>query len=74
VFVPQSGAAIKNLLAARDGLYLRELDGGIGHLIRVSYSGGAAEEIRLFWFLTAVFCDKFSCFSCVSPILRRNGS
>jgi prolyl oligopeptidase len=46
-FVPQSGAVIKNVLGAQDALYLRELDGGIGHLVRVPYTGGAPEEIKL---------------------------
>jgi prolyl oligopeptidase len=47
VVAPQSGAVIKNLHAAQDALYLRELDGGIGRLMRVPYSGGAPEEIKL---------------------------
>jgi prolyl oligopeptidase len=46
-FVPQGGAVIKNVFGAQDALYLRELDAGIGHLVRVPYTGGAPEEIKL---------------------------
>jgi prolyl oligopeptidase len=47
VVVPQSSAVITSTAAARDALYVRELDGGIAHLLRVPYSGVPPEEISL---------------------------
>lgn len=42
VIVPASGAVIRNLAAAQDALYVQELDGGVGRLVRVPY--GASPE------------------------------
>jgi prolyl oligopeptidase len=46
VIVPASEAVIRNLAAARDALYVQELDGGIGRLLRVAY-GSKPEPVAL---------------------------
>ena len=40
-------AAINNLFAATDALYVAQLDGVIGKLLRVPYSKGSAEQVTL---------------------------
>jgi prolyl oligopeptidase len=47
VVVPPSEPVIQNIAAASDGLYLQELDGGIGRMVRLPYSGGKPEQVRL---------------------------
>ena len=46
VIVPASEAVIRNLAAAQDALYVQELDGGIGRLLRVPY-GSKPEPVAL---------------------------
>jgi len=46
VIVPAGEAVIRNIAAARDALYVQELDGGIGRLLRVPY-GAKPEPVRL---------------------------
>jgi prolyl oligopeptidase len=46
VIVPASEAVIRNLAAARDALYVQELDGGIGRLLRVPY-GAKPQPVAL---------------------------
>lgn len=46
VIVPASEAVIRNIAAARDALYVQELDGGIGRLLRVPY-GSKPEPVAL---------------------------
>ena len=45
--VPPSEAVIQNIAAASDALYIQELDGGLGRLIQLPYSGGKPEKIQL---------------------------
>jgi len=47
VLVPPGEAVISNFRAAPDALYVFELDGGIGKLIRVPYSKGESEKVPL---------------------------
>lgn len=47
VVVPQKDAVIQNVVAAPDALYVQELDGGIGRLLRVPYDGGASQLVSL---------------------------
>jgi len=47
VAVPASEVVINNITAAGDALYLRDLDGGIGRLRRLPYSGGNMQPIKL---------------------------
>jgi prolyl oligopeptidase len=47
VVVPPSEAVIQNIAAASDALYVQELDGGLGRLVQVPYSGGKPEKIQL---------------------------
>lgn len=47
VVVPPSEAVIQNIAAANDALYVQELDGGIGRLFRLVYSGGKPAQIPL---------------------------
>jgi prolyl oligopeptidase len=46
VIVPASEAVIRNIAAAQDALYVQELDGGVGRLVRVPY-GGQPEKVPL---------------------------
>ncbi len=46
VIVPAGQAVIRNIAAAGDALYLQELDGGIGRLVRVPY-GGQPQQVSL---------------------------
>src|SRR5215469_8267960 len=46
VIVPASEAVIRNIAAAQDALYVQELDGGIGRLVRVPY-GEQPEQVAL---------------------------
>jgi len=45
--VPQGKAVIQNVVAAADALYVQELDGGVGRLLRVSYSGGSSQFVSM---------------------------
>ncbi len=45
--VPPGEAVIQNIAAAGDALYIQELDGGLGRLVQLSYSGGKPEKIQL---------------------------
>jgi len=45
--MPPGEAVIQNIASASDGLYVQELDGGVGRLARLPYSGGKAEPIGL---------------------------
>jgi prolyl oligopeptidase len=47
VVVPPSGVVIVGLSAAADGVYLQDLDGGLGRLRRLPYSGGATANVSL---------------------------
>ncbi len=47
VVVPAGEPVIVNIVAAADGLYIQDLDGGLGKLRRLSYNGGSAESIQL---------------------------
>ncbi|MCU1272923.1 MAG: family peptidase [Bryobacterales bacterium] len=45
--VPPSEVVIVTIAAAEDGLYVQDLDGGIGRLRRLPYGSGPAEPIKL---------------------------
>ena len=45
--VPPSEAVIQNIAAASDALYIQELDGGLGRLVQLPYSGAKPEKIQL---------------------------
>jgi prolyl oligopeptidase len=45
--VPPSEVVVVNVLAAADGLYVQDLDGGIGRLRRLPYGPGKAESVKL---------------------------
>src|SRR5579863_5334005 len=45
--VPPSGVVVINIAAAADGLYIQDLDGGIGRLRRLPYGSGNAESVKL---------------------------
>ena len=45
--VPPSEAVVINIAAAADGLYIQDLDGGIGKVRRLPYGGGKAVSIKL---------------------------
>lgn len=47
IVVPQSGAVITNIAAASDALYVEELDGAIGQLVRVPFDRGTPETVKL---------------------------
>lgn len=47
VVVPAGEAVIQNIAAASDGLYIQELDGGLGRLLRLPYSGGKPVQVHL---------------------------
>jgi len=47
VVVPEGQAVLRDLRVASDALYVQQLDGGIGRLLRVPYSGGKAEQVAL---------------------------
>lgn len=47
VVVPASGVVITGVSAAADALYVRDLDGGIGRLRRLPYSGGDIQPVNL---------------------------
>jgi len=47
VVVPPSEAVIVNIAAAADGLYVQDLDGGIGKLRRLSYDSGSIDAVNL---------------------------
>jgi len=45
--IPESQAVISGFIAAPDALYVQELDGGLGKLVRASYSNYALETVTL---------------------------
>lgn len=45
--VPSSESVVVNIAAAADGLYVQDLDGGIGKLRRLPYGSSAAESLKL---------------------------
>ena len=45
--VPEDSAVISTLGAAQDALYVEKQEGGISRLVRLPYTGGAAEELSL---------------------------
>jgi prolyl oligopeptidase len=45
--VPPSEVVVINVSAAADGLYIQDLDGGIGRLRRLSYGSGNVEAVKL---------------------------
>ncbi len=45
--VPPGEAVFRNVTAAPDALYVQELDGGIGRLLRIPYGGGSPELVSL---------------------------
>jgi prolyl oligopeptidase len=47
VVIPAGEAVIRNVTAAPDALYVLELDGGTGKLLRAPYSGGPSEAVSL---------------------------
>jgi prolyl oligopeptidase len=47
VVVPPSEVVVVNFIAGGDALYIQDLDGGIGRLRRLAYSGGAVESVKL---------------------------
>lgn len=47
VTVAAGDVVIVNIAAAADGLYIQDLDGGLGRLRRVPYSKGASEPVKL---------------------------
>ena len=47
VVVPSSEVVVTGLAAAADGLYVQDLDGGIGRLRKLSYGGGAIQPLQL---------------------------
>jgi prolyl oligopeptidase len=46
VLIPQGPSVIQSIGAARDALYVQELEGGLGRLTRMPY-GGAQERLKL---------------------------
>ncbi len=47
VVVPASDVVVVGFAAAKDALYVQDLDGGIGRLRRVSYHGDSIEPVKL---------------------------
>ena len=45
--VPESGRIIEDIEPAADGLYIADLDGGIGRLRRLAYATGTIEDVAL---------------------------
>lgn len=47
VVVPPGEAVVRSIAAAEDALYVQNLDGGLGRLVRVAYTGGEAQQVPL---------------------------
>ena len=47
VVVPPGEVVVVGLASAADGLYIQDLDGGIGRLRRLRYDGGAIQPVKL---------------------------
>lgn len=47
VVIPPSEIVIRGIAAASDALYVQALDGGLGRLLRLPYSGAKAEQVSL---------------------------
>ena len=45
--LPAGEAVLRNIETAKDGLYIQELDGGIGRAVRVPFDGGKPELVSL---------------------------
>jgi len=45
--LPAGEVVLRNIATAKDGLYVQELDGGIGKLARVPFDGGKPEPVPL---------------------------
>jgi len=45
--LPEGDAVLTGTATARDALYVHELDGGIGRIVRVPYTGGPPETLAL---------------------------
>jgi len=45
IVVPESQVLIKGLAAAADAVYVQQLDGGLGRLVRVPFAGGAEKQV-----------------------------
>ena len=45
--LPAGEAVLRNIETAKDGLYVQELDGGIGRAVRVPFDGGKPELVSL---------------------------
>ena len=47
VVLPPSEAVVRNVSAAQDAVYVQEIEGGIGRLVRIPYGGGKPETVPL---------------------------
>jgi prolyl oligopeptidase len=47
VVIPASESVIVNIATAADGLYIQDLDGGLGKLRRLGYDSGAVDSVKL---------------------------
>jgi prolyl oligopeptidase len=47
VVLPAGEPVLRNIAAAKDGLYVQELDGGIGRVTRIPFAGGAPQPVAL---------------------------
>jgi prolyl oligopeptidase len=47
VILPPGEAVVQSVAAASDALYVQELDGGVGRLLRLSYTTGKSEMVSL---------------------------
>ncbi len=47
VLVPEGDAVLTGLAADRDGLYVREREGALSHLLRVAFDGSKSRELNL---------------------------
>ena len=45
--LPATEVVLRNIATAKDGLYVQELDGGIGRMVRVPFAGGKPEAVSL---------------------------
>ncbi len=45
--LPTGEAVLRNIASAKDGLYVQELDGGIGRVVRLPFAGGTPQAVAL---------------------------
>ncbi|MBV8631388.1 MAG: prolyl oligopeptidase family serine peptidase, partial [Silvibacterium sp.] len=45
--IPPGEAVVRNISAASDALYVQDTDGGLGRLLRLSYTSGQLEQVAL---------------------------